>query len=66
MRDPARIHIICQALEDAWSKSPDMRMGQFLENWIFPGMIMEGYKSVCLPFWQEDDETLEKLKRFKA
>ena len=65
MRDPNRIHTICQALEEAWSKSPDQRLGQFLENYIFPGAILEGHRSVCLPFWQEDDETLEKLKRFK-
>jgi hypothetical protein len=32
MRDPARIDQILAALREAWLKTPDERLGQFLDN----------------------------------
>jgi hypothetical protein len=61
MRDINRIHEICAELEKAWLKSPDQRLGQLLENYIFPIKIID-HQTVCLPFFQEDDITLKKLK----
>ena len=61
MRDPNRIPIICKALEEAWSKHPDLRLGQFLEGAnIFPVTTID-FRGVMLPFFQEDHVTLRKL-----
>lgn len=61
MRDPNRIPIICKALEEAWSKHPDMRLGQFLEAAnIFPVIIID-FRGAMLPFFQEDHITLRRL-----
>ena len=61
MRDPNRIPIICKALEEAWSKYPDLRLGQFLEAAnIFPVTTID-FRGVMLPFAQEDHTTLRKL-----
>lgn len=61
MRDPSRIPIICKALEEAWSKHPDLRLGQFLEGAnIFPVTTID-FRGVMLPFFQEDTVTLRKL-----
>ena len=63
MRDLASIHEICQALEAAWSKHPALRLGQFLEAMdIFPTKIID-HQAMMLPFWQEDEETLRRLKK---
>ncbi len=35
MRNPKRIKVICRALERAWGKMPDQRLGQFLANHVF-------------------------------
>lgn len=32
MRDPARIHRICQLLETAWCRFPDWRFFQLISN----------------------------------
>lgn len=61
VRDPNRIPIICKALEEAWSKHPDLRLGQFLEGAnIFPVTTID-FQGVMLPFFQEDHVTLRKL-----
>ena len=61
MRDPNRIPIICKALEEAWSKHPDMRLGQFLEAAnIFPVTTID-FRGVMMPFFQEDHITLRKI-----
>jgi len=35
MRDPKRISKICKLIEEAWSKAPDQRLGQFLSNYVY-------------------------------
>lgn len=35
MRNPDRIPKICCLLEEAWKKSPDERLGQFLSNYVY-------------------------------
>ena len=63
MRDPKRIHEVCEALEKAWAGYPDLRLGQFLEGLnIFPATICNN-RAVMVPFFQEDDITLENLKK---
>jgi hypothetical protein len=66
MRDINRIHQICTALEAAWMKSPDMRLGQLLENCVFPSTILYQKSGAaigcCVLFFQEDDVTLQKLE----
>ena len=57
MRDPKRIHEVCEALETAWQQHPDMRLGQFLEM-VFP----HSEHGITLIFGQEDDVTMRKLK----
>lgn len=37
MRDIKRIPRICEKLEQAWLKSPDQRLGQFISNLLGPG-----------------------------
>lgn len=63
MRDPKRIDEICEALKVAWHQYPDQRLGQLMENYIFPSYFLNDRSSVAMPFWQEDDVTLEKLRK---
>ncbi len=51
LRDPERIERICSKLEEAWTKVPDWRLGQLLEN-IFGCQGREA----CI-FHVEDDVT---------
>lgn len=59
MRDIKRIKEICKLLEQAWSKTPDLRFGQFLENFIF-----KPSEPTVFLFYQEDETTKSELKRF--
>lgn len=34
MRDPARIDPLLEKLSEAWKKYPDMRFGQFMDNFF--------------------------------
>lgn len=34
MRDPARIDPLLEKLGEAWKKYPDMRFGQFMDNFF--------------------------------
>jgi len=38
MRAPKRIPRICTKLKQAWMKSPDQRLGQFISNLLGPGV----------------------------
>jgi len=58
MRDPERIGRICRKLHLVWSYYPDMRLGQFLENYIFGHHI--SHPDGCI-FHIEDDIVEEKL-----
>lgn len=53
MRNPKRIPQICKRIEKLWTKYPDQRLGQLLANYVF-GHHVDIY-------FQEDDETLERL-----
>ena len=59
MRDLKRIKRICQALEKKWSKVPDQRLGQFLENYVYGHHIG---RSECI-FYIEDDIVEDRLKK---
>ena len=56
MREKERIHRICIKLEELWLKSPDQRLGQLLENYLFTKGKRGDMTSVRL-FYQDDDET---------
>ena len=59
MRDFKRIKRICQVLEKKWSKVPDQRLGQFLENYVCGHHIG---RSECI-FYIEDDIVEDRLKK---
>jgi hypothetical protein len=75
MRDPDRINIILEELGKLWKKHPDLRLGQLLENYVFPNVIAKrcdskgltnsssGVLCAALLYFQEDDVTLEKLRK---
>lgn len=52
MRDLERIDRICQKLNKVWKETPDQRLGQLLENYIF------GRDSQNL--WFQDDDCTER------
>ena len=64
MRDPKRIKRILKLLEKLWLKSPDQRLGQLLENYVFFQGQRGDLTSVRL-FYQEDDITEKILKKIK-
>ena len=55
MRDVNRIKPFCNTLATEWSKVPDWRLGQLIEN------LKRAYNINDL-FYMEDDEFIEKLK----
>ena len=55
MRDPKRIDKFCNQLADIWKKVPDWRFGQLMYNFIC---------ETGDPFYWEEDECLEKLRKF--
>jgi|WetSurMetagenome_2_1015567.scaffolds.fasta_scaffold09230_9 hypothetical protein len=58
MRDPERIERVCRKLYLIWGDYPDMRFGQFLENYIFGHHI--SHPDGCI-FHIEDDIVEKKL-----
>jgi len=52
-RDPARIDTILNVLREYWSKNPDLRLGQILEN--------ISSRSSKPTFYLEDDILLDQL-----
>lgn len=59
MRELKRIDRILNLLGQLWKKSPDQRLGQLLENYVFfEGQ--RGDKTSVRLFYQEDDQT-EKI-----
>ena len=74
MRDPKRIPKILTELDLLWRKYPDQRLGQLLENYVFPNILVKKVDvlgklepntptlKVAWMFFQEDDETLKKLR----
>jgi hypothetical protein len=64
MRDINRIERICHDLERLWKQNPDQRLGQLLENYVFPRVIasVHGVSTGVVYCWsQEDDETNKKI-----
>lgn len=60
MRDPARIPDILHRLQDAWLKSPDMRLGQLvcaLTSYATQGQTVD-------PFYIEDHDMMRGLDVF--
>ena len=60
MREKERIKRILNKLEQVWTKFPDQRLGQILENYIFFRGERGDQTSVRM-FYQEDDDTEEIL-----
>ena len=57
MRDPTRIPLLLQKLEQAWSRDPDQRLCQFILNLTY----------MCTPtFYIEDDKMESLLDRYIA
>ena len=63
MRDPKRIPEILERLRKLWEASPDMRLGQLLEN-VFPNRPGMDEKFSRTMYYLEDDELLETLEQF--
>ena len=55
MRDPKRIIKVCQLLENAWSRYPDQRLGQFLLNYVFGSLGRDAH------IYQKEDNEVETL-----
>ena len=51
-RDPARIPVVIQKLQELWTKYPDLRLGQLMST------VADHYDM----FYMEDDKLLEALK----
>lgn len=60
MRDPNRIPSMLAAVEAAWRRDPDMRLGQLIGNAAWAG----GWRTTDL-FLIEDDQMLAGLEAFK-
>ena len=59
MRDPERIDEICNLIADIWWAYPDWRLTQLFSNVCALGDSIDK-----INFFQEDDETLKRLKNF--
>ena len=57
MRNPDRIKPFLSEVERVWNKVPDWRFGQLMTNWLH-GLERD-------PFYFEDSDLLEELKRFE-
>ena len=54
MRNPGRIKIICEKLENIWQQLPDWRLAQLMNNVLVT--------KDC--FYMEDDEFIEYTKNY--
>lgn len=61
MRDFNRIDKICDLLKVLWKQHPDQRLGQLLENYVFPSVEMKQGGRTALIFFQEDEETFSRI-----
>jgi uncharacterized protein YihD (DUF1040 family) len=67
MRDPKRMPEILELIGKLWSYYPDLRLGQLLQNFVFPSKMMfdtemRTWNDCAFIFQQEDDTTITKLK----
>lgn len=60
MRPKERIPRILKKIEELWTKVPDQRLGQLMENYLFIKGERGDRTSTSL-FFQEDDSTEEIL-----
>ena len=63
MRDPKRIPKILERLRKLWEASPDMRLGQLLEN-VFPNRPGMSSKYSRIMYYLEDEVLVETLENF--
>lgn len=59
-RDPQRIPVILEIVKTVWTRYPDLRFGQLIDNIHFSGK----YKYIDL-FMVEDDKFLEVIQEFE-
>ncbi len=64
-RDPKRIKKVCELLENAWSRCPDQRLGQFLLNYVFGSIGRDSH------IYHKEDDLIQSLleeyiKKFDA
>lgn len=53
MRDPARIPELCELLQRAWQRAPDLRLGQLVVNAVKP-------KTPCLGVFSAEDDAMQR------
>ena len=59
-KDPSRIYPLLYQLGDLWIKSPELRLGQLIEN------IMTSYgRDISSLYYIEDKEFEDKIKEYK-
>ena len=56
MRDPKRIPEVLDELRKVWEKSPDLRLGQLIDNIVT--------RTPCPLFYIEDEDLVERIKRY--
>jgi len=56
MRDQKRIEVITSLLKEAWERCPDMRLGQFLINYVFNVPPISDRM-----MWHQEDHTTEEI-----
>ena len=56
MRDPNRIPVVLEELEEYWRKNPDLRLTQLMWNLFSDGMSTAGFYNL------EEDAVLQTLK----
>ena len=54
MRDPKRIQTVLKAIEEAWQKNPDLRLGQI----IVTATNLSGRKAISPEVFSLEDEDL--------
>lgn len=59
MRNPNRIHEICELLEKVWNYVPDWRLGQLVVN-------LARHANSYDPFFLEDDKMKQALEEYLA
>jgi uncharacterized protein YihD (DUF1040 family) len=56
MRDPKRIPKVLEEIEKAWTKFPDLRLGQLIDNIVS--------RSPCPLFYIEDEDLIGRIRKF--
>lgn len=57
---------IIAKLATLWAQHQEQRLGQLLENYVFPMAELKYGGRTAFTFFQEDDETLRKLEALTA